>query len=219
MSGITNNSRPKRRITATEKVTNPCNVSIPALASHAAAKHLAAAKLPSAPLPESICEPAAEEGSAGNSSQTGETTEDNSSSYVNKRKTLDIVELTDSELAPAREKSPVSRLEAPKPSIIRNKGMHHKSAVDPIDVDADNVLTDIDIVYLSAAPSTKTIRKDANCDLGEFFQEPAAVTGKDGKVQKCHVIKTHLQELPPASAKVALRATSLKLFNASNIGF
>ncbi|KAF8520553.1 hypothetical protein JB92DRAFT_2895002, partial [Gautieria morchelliformis] len=53
-------------------------------------------RLPSAPSPESIGEPAAEEGSA---QTTGETTEDNSSSRVNKRKTLDIFELTDSELA------------------------------------------------------------------------------------------------------------------------
>ncbi|KAF8523574.1 hypothetical protein JB92DRAFT_2827300 [Gautieria morchelliformis] len=38
MSGITNSSRPKCRITATEKVTDPSNASVPALASHAAAK-------------------------------------------------------------------------------------------------------------------------------------------------------------------------------------
>ncbi|KAF8483258.1 hypothetical protein JB92DRAFT_3031867, partial [Gautieria morchelliformis] len=65
----------------------------------------------------------------------------------------------------------------------------HKSAVDPIDVDADNVLADINIVDLSAAPSMKTIRKDANRDLSEFFEEPVALTGKDGKVWKCRSCK------------------------------
>ncbi|KAF8502998.1 hypothetical protein JB92DRAFT_2833510 [Gautieria morchelliformis] len=140
MSGITNSSRPKRRITATEKVTDPSNASVLALASHAAAKRLATPRLPSAPSPESISELAAEEGSA---QTTGETTEDNSSSCMNKRKTLDIHELTNSELAPdERENSTMKR---------------HKSAVDPIDVDADNVLADINIVELSAAPSMKAI--------------------------------------------------------------
>ncbi|KAF8508987.1 hypothetical protein JB92DRAFT_3144840 [Gautieria morchelliformis] len=158
MSGITNSSRPKRRITATQKVTDP------------------------APSPESIGEPAAEEGSA---QTTGETTEDNSSSRVNKRKTLDILELTDSELA-------ADERENSGDSTGSTKTQHKKKerhAVDPIDVDADNVLADINIVDLSAAPSTKTIRKDANSDLSEFFEEPAALTGKDGKVRKCRACK------------------------------
>ncbi|KAF8483061.1 hypothetical protein JB92DRAFT_3101804 [Gautieria morchelliformis] len=162
MSGITNSSQPKRRITATEKVTDPSNV------------------LPSAPSPESIGEPAAEEGSA---QTTGETTEDNSSSRVNKRKTLDILELTDSELAAGKR-------ENSNDSIGSTKTQHKKKQRhDPIDVDADNVLADIDIVDLSAAPSTKMIRKDANRNLSEFFEEPAALTGKDGKVRKCRACK------------------------------
>ncbi|KAF8506307.1 hypothetical protein JB92DRAFT_3098434 [Gautieria morchelliformis] len=180
MSGITNSSRPKRRITATEKVTDPSNVSVLALASHAAAKRLAVARLPSAPSPESIGEPAAEEGSA---QTTGETTEDNSSSRVNKRKTLDILELTDSELA-ADERENSSDSTGSTKTQHKKKQRH-----DPIDVDANNVLADINIVDLSAAPSTKTIRKDANRDLSEFFEEPAALTGKDGKVRKCRACK------------------------------
>ncbi|KAF8483263.1 hypothetical protein JB92DRAFT_3148955 [Gautieria morchelliformis] len=103
---------------------------------------LAAAKLPSAPSPECIGGRAVE--GSGNTSHTGETTghtEDalggdvakklaagNNSSRMNKRKTLDIVELTDSEL-------------------------------------------------------------HANRDLDEFFEEPAAVTGKDGKLHKCRACK------------------------------
>ncbi|KAF8509389.1 hypothetical protein JB92DRAFT_2831978 [Gautieria morchelliformis] len=189
MSGITNSSRPKRRITATEKVTDPSNASVPALASHAAAKRLAAARLPSAPSPESIGEPAAEEGSA---QTTGETTEDNSSSRVNKRKTLDILELTDPELA-ADDRENSSDSTGGTKTQHKKKQRHtmkrHKSAVDPIDIDADNVLADINIVDLSAAPLMKTIRNDANRDLSEFFEEPAALTGKDGKVRKCRSCK------------------------------
>ncbi|KAF8504072.1 hypothetical protein JB92DRAFT_3098699 [Gautieria morchelliformis] len=185
MSGITNSSRPKRRITGTEKVTDPGNASVPALASHTAAKRLAAARLPSAPSPESIGEPAAEEGSA-------QTTEDNSSSRVNKRKTLDNLELTDSEIA-ADERENSSDSTGGTKTQHKKKQRHtmkrHKSAVDPIEVDANNGLADINIVDLSAAPSMKTIRKDANRDLSEFFEEPAALTGKDGKVRKCRSCK------------------------------
>jgi hypothetical protein len=77
MSGT--NSRPKRKIIATEKVTDPSNTTVPALASHqaaasaAAAKCLIAGKLPSAPSPESIGELAVEKASGGNALQTGDT--------------------------------------------------------------------------------------------------------------------------------------------------
>ncbi|KAF8517114.1 hypothetical protein JB92DRAFT_2829106 [Gautieria morchelliformis] len=77
------------------------------------AKHLAAAKLPSAPSPECIGGRAVE--GSGNTPHTSETTDHtenalggvvakkpaagNNSSHLNKWKTLDIVELTDSEFA------------------------------------------------------------------------------------------------------------------------
>ncbi|KAF8498932.1 hypothetical protein JB92DRAFT_3125092 [Gautieria morchelliformis] len=135
MSGISNNSRPKRKITATEKVVNPSNASTPALASHqaaataAAAKRLAAAKLPSARSPECIGGRGVEEGSV-NIAHTGETTDHtenafggdvskkfaagnsscagNSSSRVNKLKTLDTVYLTNSEFAADRGENSMS---------------------------------------------------------------------------------------------------------------
>jgi hypothetical protein len=71
MSGTINNIRPKQKIIASEKVTDPSNASVLALASHqaaasaATAKHLIAANLPSAPSPESIGESAVEKASGG----------------------------------------------------------------------------------------------------------------------------------------------------------
>ena len=121
MSGTINNFRPKRKIIATEKVTDPSNASVPALASHqaaasaAAAKRLITAKLPSAPSPESIGESAVEKASGGNILETSDTadktcpektlgrdvvksiTGSGNSSRVNKRKAVDIVELTESD--------------------------------------------------------------------------------------------------------------------------
>ncbi|KAF8462653.1 amidase signature domain-containing protein [Gautieria morchelliformis] len=180
MSGITNSSRPKHRITATERSPTPAMCPFRHLLHMLLPNGSPRPDCPPLHLPESIGELAAEEGSA---QTTGETTEDNSSSCVNKRKMLDILELTDSELA-ADERENSSDSTGSTKTQHKKKQRH-----DPIDVDANNVLANINIVDLSAAPSTKTIRKDANCDLSEFFEEPAALTGKDGKVRKCRACK------------------------------
>ncbi|KAF8525301.1 hypothetical protein JB92DRAFT_3109017 [Gautieria morchelliformis] len=150
MSGITNNSRPKRKTTTTEKVIDPSNAPVPAFASHQAATSPAAAKLPSAPSPESI-----ENALGGDVAKR--LAADNSSSRANKRKTLDIVELTDSELAADEGENPSDSTGS---TIRRSKGVtipciakkRHKSDTDPIDVDADNVLADIEILKPGLEP-------------------------------------------------------------------
>ncbi|KAF8527233.1 hypothetical protein JB92DRAFT_2826308 [Gautieria morchelliformis] len=94
----------------------------------------------------------------------------NSSSLVNKWKTLDTVEFTDSEFA-ADEGENSSYSTGSTKTHCKKKKKHamkrHKSATDPIDI----------------------IQKHANRDLDEFFEEPAAVTGKDGNVRKCRACK------------------------------
>ncbi|KAF8484310.1 hypothetical protein JB92DRAFT_3131662 [Gautieria morchelliformis] len=205
-------SHPKHKITATEKVTDPSNASVLALASHQAAASAAAAqwpataKLPSVPSSESIDESAVKGESSG-TPQIGDTADptgtentpggevakdlpgSHTSSRVNKWKTVDIVDLTDSDFDEGGKTS--DSIGSSKTQHKRKQGhttKWHKSATDPIDVDAENVLTDINIVDISAT-SMKMNHKNTNCDLDEFFEDMAEVAGKDGRVRKCHACK------------------------------
>ncbi|KAF8489212.1 hypothetical protein JB92DRAFT_3129545 [Gautieria morchelliformis] len=242
-------SRPKRKITATEKVTDPSNASVPALASHqaaasaAAAKWLAAARLPSAPSSESIDELAVEGESSG-TPQFGDTADptgtentpggeaakelpgSQTSSRVNKRKTVDILDLTDSDFD---EGGKTSDSTGSSKTQHKRKQEHtmkrHKSAADPIDVDAENVLTDINIVDIGAT-SMKTNRKNANRDLDEFFEDMAelmvwALLAADYLPIMASSVSSERAfssaGITSANAKVVLRATSLKHFNASTL--